>query len=247
MLLVSPLEIRSRGPSRLNTPYVTGCSSNDDTPLEEDIQPYSTDLMYKDLIRHGQISSLTISSYSSHPCVSVQSYSFSESYRSRSLVQHVQFQGIFDNIYCIISICCKFKDCCVCLFVSSLLSYYVVETVSDFSSPWGNIPLGIYEEAEISGILVSLAVPVWAASFSCAVIILKWLLIRRYRPETYDLYSFRWLAWWYIDRLAAAWEISVVIYVFSCPQVLHDVLNIYYPLLNSTNSIGNVSQVYIIY
>jgi carbonic anhydrase/acetyltransferase-like protein (isoleucine patch superfamily)/acyl carrier protein len=76
------------------------------------------------------------------------------------------------------------------------------------------------------GFLLVIVPIVWMLTYSLLVVLMKWILIGRYQPGRYALWSVEFAKWWFMDRLLEVWEIFVGSYFLDTPY-----LNIFYKLL----------------
>eukprot|EP00050_Salpingoeca_kvevrii_P005211 m.274596 g.274596 ORF g.274596 m.274596 type:complete len:1143 (+) comp11091_c1_seq12:635-4063(+) len=101
---------------------------------------------------------------------------------------------------------------CLVLGASVLPSYYFLRFVfQDLSDPWASLP--VWRDAQAFGLLVPLAFPLFMTTLSIAVILVKWLLIGRYREGRRKLHSLYFVRWWVVDRLVAFWEQYVGMFI----------------------------------
>eukprot|EP00466_Bigelowiella_natans_P009559 jgi/Bigna1/91948/estExt_fgenesh1_pg.C_1350004 len=93
--------------------------------------------------------------------------------------------------------------------IAAIPAYSFSQEAIKRSEPWSSIAVGIYDEAQITGLLLIFIFPIWALSFSIITIVMKWLIIGRYKPGEHALHGWYWMRWWYIDSLFSMWELLV--------------------------------------
>ena len=71
-----------------------------------------------------------------------------------------------------------------------------------------------------------IVVPTWMISFSLSVILLKWLVIGKYRKGIIRIPSIAYLQWWFIDRAVSLWEFWVGQFIMDTPLI-----NLFYFLM----------------
>jgi hypothetical protein len=64
-----------------------------------------------------------------------------------------------------------------------------------------------------------LTLPVWMLSFSCTVILAKWVVIGRYKAQQISVPSTQFLRWWIVNRLVHVWEIWIGSLVLDTPLI----------------------------
>jgi len=74
-----------------------------------------------------------------------------------------------------------------------------------------------------------LIIPMWMLSFSCFIVICKWVIIGRYRERAISVPSFPYFQWWFVDRLVHVWERWVGRFIKDTP-----LLWLFYWLLGAT-------------
>ncbi|CAB9529171.1 non-ribosomal peptide synthetase [Seminavis robusta] len=88
------------------------------------------------------------------------------------------------------------------LFVSVVPSYFLVTWVL------GNCDSN--EEGECRGpffwALLPLALPLFLLSFSVIVVLCKFAVVRKYRAQQFQLLSWDYACWWFVDRILDIWE-----------------------------------------
>ena len=77
-----------------------------------------------------------------------------------------------------------------------------------------------------------LAPMTWMASFTVAVVVLKWIIIGRYKPGDDAMWSGYFYRWWLVDRLMAVWETFVGYHLLSTPY-LCDFVTSYWAVPNA--------------
>jgi acyl carrier protein len=78
-----------------------------------------------------------------------------------------------------------------------------------------------------------IAVVVWMLTYSIIVLLAKWIVIGRYQPTTTAIWSSKFFAWWFVDRLVNIWELTIGGIILDTP-----LLNAYYALLGCKNDIA---------
>ncbi|CAB9502592.1 non-ribosomal peptide synthetase [Seminavis robusta] len=88
------------------------------------------------------------------------------------------------------------------LFASVVPSYFLVTWVL------GNCDLN--EEGECRGlvfwVLLPLVFPLFILSFSVIVVICKVAVVRKYQSQQFELLSWNFVCWWFVDRILDIWE-----------------------------------------
>jgi acyl-CoA synthetase (AMP-forming)/AMP-acid ligase II/acyl carrier protein len=72
----------------------------------------------------------------------------------------------------------------------------------------------------------------WMISYSIVVVIMKWILIGRYKKGSYAIWGYEFFKWWFMDRLFAIWEFSVGVHLLDTPY-----LNVFYILMGAKISL----------
>jgi len=80
-------------------------------------------------------------------------------------------------------------------------------------------------DATFSWVFLPIVIPTWMVSFSFTVILMKWLIIWKYKEGIVSIPSFAYLQWWFVDRVVALWEFWVGRFILDCPLI-----NVFYYL-----------------
>ena len=99
----------------------------------------------------------------------------------------------------------------LCLGLAGVPTYHAGKYIwENFDQPWSYIRFygGDISEGPIHmiGILLMAIIPGFLFAFSLVVIIMKWIIIGRYKRSRHTLYSWYFMRWWTIDRLMDLWE-----------------------------------------
>ena len=99
----------------------------------------------------------------------------------------------------------------LCLGLAGVPTYHAGKYIwENFDQPWSYIRFygGDISEGPIHmiGILLMAIIPGFLFAFSLVVIIMKWIIIGRYKRSRHALYSWYFMRWWTIDRLMDLWE-----------------------------------------
>lgn len=66
---------------------------------------------------------------------------------------------------------------------------------------------------------VPIVVPVWMLAFTLGIILLKWVVVGKYKEGVATIPSLAYLRWWFIDRAIAQWEFWVGRFVKNTPLI----------------------------
>jgi acyl carrier protein len=77
------------------------------------------------------------------------------------------------------------------------------------------------------------AVVTWMLTYSAVVLLAKWIIIGRYKPIATAIWSSKFFAWWFVDRLVHVWELAIGGIIVDTP-----LLNIYYTLMGCRNDLA---------
>ena len=75
---------------------------------------------------------------------------------------------------------------------------------------------------------VPIIVPIWMSGLSLIVIILKWIVLWKYREGILSIPSIAYLSWWFVDRAMALWEFWVGRFIQDTPLI-----NLHYFLMGA--------------
>ncbi|GFH61076.1 hypothetical protein CTEN210_17552 [Chaetoceros tenuissimus] len=90
-----------------------------------------------------------------------------------------------------------------------------------------NIPT-IEAPLSVDWIWIPIIIPVWMLSFSVCVILMKWILIGKYKEGKLQVQSLAYVQWWLVDRAVALWEAWVGKFMLDTP-----LLNAFYIALGA--------------
>jgi aryl carrier-like protein len=85
------------------------------------------------------------------------------------------------------------------------------------------------------GFLLVVVPVLWMCTYTIAIILVKWILVGRYVPGRYALWSKEFAKWWFVDRLLEVWEIFVGSYFLDTPF-----LNLFYKSLGVQCDLASV-------
>jgi len=96
------------------------------------------------------------------------------------------------------------------LFVAALIPpFFVGKVAADFSVTFEIGASGRYA----TWAWIPTVVPVFFLSLSVELILVKWVLIGRYRSTIIDIPSISYFRWWFVDRFVHMWELWVGIFI----------------------------------
>eukprot|EP00548_Thalassiothrix_antarctica_P016805 CAMPEP_0194185194 /NCGR_PEP_ID=MMETSP0154-20130528/41548_1 /TAXON_ID=1049557 /ORGANISM="Thalassiothrix antarctica, Strain L6-D1" /LENGTH=855 /DNA_ID=CAMNT_0038903361 /DNA_START=264 /DNA_END=2828 /DNA_ORIENTATION=- len=84
------------------------------------------------------------------------------------------------------------------------------------------------EKNDLSWVWIPIVIPTWIISFTILTVLLKWIVIGKYREGTTSLSSLAYLRWWFVDRNIALWEFWVGRLILNTPLI-----NIFYFLMGA--------------
>jgi acyl-CoA synthetase (AMP-forming)/AMP-acid ligase II len=68
--------------------------------------------------------------------------------------------------------------------------------------------------------IILIAIPVlWMFMYTLLVIVLKWVVIGRYKPGSHTLWDAYFCRWWFMDRMIHLWENTVGMYLLDTPYL----------------------------
>ena len=96
-------------------------------------------------------------------------------------------------------------------------AYYVGKWLANINA-FSTIP-ALGREVDIVWIWAPMIVPTWMLGLSLSVIILKWVVIWKYREGILPIPSITYLRWWFVDRAVALWEFWVGRFIKDTPLI----------------------------
>ena len=97
-----------------------------------------------------------------------------------------------------------------------------LEARPDYRQPW----LTTFSGGP--GLTLVLTALTWMATYTVLIVMIKWLVVGRYKPGTHEPWSSGYMRWWFVDRLVSVWERTVGVHLLGTPY-----LNLVYKCLGA--------------